>query len=245
AQACMIRYMPTTMARVFNIPASVQFLPALIAALRDGRLIAGFPASHDPLELARATLYLPTRRACRLAREEFLSALHGNAAVLPRIVALGDLDEDEIIFAEAATADLAEEALAIPPAVGPLERRLMLAQLIAKWADSVRSERGAPLIANTPAARLALADDLGRLIDDVITRRMDWRRLDGLVPAQSDKYWHFTLDFLKIARNFWPERLKEIGATDAAERRDRLIDAEMMRLAGSDQPIIAAGSTGS
>ena len=85
--------------------------------------------------------YLPTRRACRLARDVFLNTPDGNAAILPRIVALGDLDEDEIIFAEAATGELAEDALAIAPAVGPLERRLMLAQLIAKWADRVRSEK--------------------------------------------------------------------------------------------------------
>src|SRR5215475_16064868 len=99
---------------IFNIPASAQFLPELISALRDGRLVKGFPASHDPLELARATLYLPTRRACRMARDAFLAAFDGQAVILPRIVALGDLDEDEIIFAEAATAELAEEALALP-----------------------------------------------------------------------------------------------------------------------------------
>ena len=51
---------------------------------------------------------------------------------------------------------------------------------------------------------LALADDLGRLIDDMITRKMDWAQLDGLVPDQFDQYWQFTLDFLKIARDFWP-----------------------------------------
>ena len=237
--------MPHPTPRVFNIPASAPFLPVLIARLRDGTLIPGFPGSRDPLELARATLYLPTRRACRLARDVFLNKPDGSAAILPRIVALGDLDEDEIIFAEAATGKLAEDALAIAPAVGSLERRLMLAQLIANWADRVRSEKGAPLIANTPAARLALADDLGQLIDDVITRKMDWQRLDGLVPDQFDKYWQFTLEFLKIARSFWPLRLREIGEIDAADRRDRLIDAEMKRLAGSNQPVIAAGSTGS
>src|SRR5690242_13970496 len=231
--------------RVYNIPASARFLPTLIDALRGGRLVPGFPASSDPLELSRATLYLPTRRACRLARDIFLEAIDGTAAILPRIIAIGDLDEDEIIFAEAATGARAEDTLKVVPAIGPLERRLMLAQLIAKWADRVRSEKGAPLIANTPAARLALANDLGRLIDDVITRKMDWARLEGLVPDQFDKYWQFTLDFLKIARSFWPERLKEIGAIDAAERRDRLIDAEMKRLASSNQPVIAAGSTGS
>ena len=37
---------------------------------------------------------------------------------------------------------------------------------------------------------------------------MDWQQLDDLVPDQFDKYWQFTLEFLKIARSFWPERLK-------------------------------------
>ncbi|HET7912614.1 MAG TPA: double-strand break repair protein AddB, partial [Pseudolabrys sp.] len=231
--------------RVFNIPASAQFLPVLVGALRDGTLVHGFPGSADPLEFSRATLYLPTRRACRLARDVFLGSLDEEAAILPRIVALGDLDEDEIIFAEAATGELAEEALAIPRAIEPLERRLLLAQLIVRWATLIRPKQGAPLIANTPAAALSLADDLARLIDDVITRKMDWQQLDGLVPDQFDKYWQFTLDFLKIARSYWPERLKEIGAIDAADRRDRLIDAELRRLAGSNAPVIAAGSTGS
>src|SRR5215510_6802807 len=237
--------MPHSTPRIFNIPASARFLPVLIDALCGGRLVPGFPASSDPLELSRATLYLPTRRACRLARHVFLETPDGTAAILPRIVAIGDLDEDEIIFAEAATGKLAEDALAIAPPVGPLERRLMLAQLIANWADRVRSEKDAPLIANTPAARLALADDLGRLIDDVITRKMDWALLDDLVPDQFDEYWQFTLEFLKIARSYWPERLKEIGEIDAADRRDQLIDAETTRLADSSQPVIAAGSTGS
>ena len=200
--------------KVFNIPASARFLPELIDALRGGRLIEGFPASRDPLELARATLYLPTRRACRMARDAFLTALEGHAAILPRIVALGDLDEDEIIFADAATAELAEDTLALPPAIKPLDRRLLLAQLIVRWAAAIRPEQGAPLIANTPAAALALADDLARLIDDVITRKVDWQRLDGLVPDQFDTYWQYTLDFLKIARSYWPERLNEY-------RRDR------------------------
>ncbi|MGB6273532.1 MAG: double-strand break repair protein AddB, partial [Pseudolabrys sp.] len=235
----------TAVPKVFNIPASARFLPELIAALRGGRLIEGFPASRDPLELARATLYLPTRRACRMARDAFLTALEGHAAILPRIVALGDLDEDEIIFADAATAELAEDTLALPPAIKPLDRRLLLAQLIVRWAAAIRPEQGAPLIANTPAAALALADDLARLIDDVITRKVDWQRLDSLVPDQFDTYWQYTLDFLKIARSYWPERLNENKEIDAAARRDLLIEAEMRRLAGSNQPVIAAGSTGS
>src|ERR1700733_7044687 len=120
--------------RVFNITASAPFLPALIEALRSGKL--GFTLADDPVALASATLYLPTRRACRLMRDAFLDKLKGDAAILPRIIAIGDIDEDEISFAEAATGDIAAEALALPPALGGLERRLLLTQLITKWATS-------------------------------------------------------------------------------------------------------------
>jgi ATP-dependent helicase/nuclease subunit B len=239
--------MPAATANVFNIPASAPFLKVLIGALRAGKLIEGFPASGDPLDLARATLYLPTRRACRLARDAFLEQLDGDAAILPRIVAIGDLDEDETVFAQAATGELAEAALTLPAAIEPLERRLMLAELILSWANSaeVRGTEGAALIANTPQAALALADDLARLIDDMTTRQVSWDRLDGLVPDDLDAYWQKSLRFLKIAREFWPARLKELGVTEAAQRRDHLIEAEQKRLANSTGPVIAAGSTGS
>ncbi len=238
--------MPALRPNVFNIPASAPFLPVLVDALCAGTLVKGFPASDDPLELARATLYLPTRRAGRLAREVFLDRL-GGAALLPRIVALGDLDEDEIAFAGAATGELAEAALALPEAIAPLERRLLLSELILKWANSpeVRTAQGAPLIANTPSAALGLADDLARLIDDMTTRQVSWDKLDALVPHDLDEYWQLSLRFLKIARDVWPALRAELGAIEATERRDQLIEAETKRLAGSDAPVIAAGSTGS
>ncbi len=232
-------------ARVFNIPASAPFLPALIDALRGGKLVPDFPATRDPLELARATLYLPTRRACRLARDEFLNRLDGDAAILPRIVAIGDLDEDEITFSEAATGALAETALALPEAFGALERRLTLAEIIAKWAAAIGPHEGAPLIANTPAAAIALADDLARLMDDMITRQVPWGNLDKLVPGDLDEYWQQSLKFLQFVHPRWRNILKEQNAIESAERRDLLIEAEEKRLRGTDAPVIAAGSTGS
>ena len=103
--------------RVFTIPASVPFLPTLIQTLMKRSLVPGFPAAADPLALARATIYLPTRRACRIAREIFLDAIEQDAAILPRFVALGDIDEDEIAFAQAASGALAASALELPPAL--------------------------------------------------------------------------------------------------------------------------------
>ena len=88
--------------RVFTIPASAPFLPTLIEALMEDRLGLGFKPGADPLALAAATIYLPTRRACRLAQKIFLDVLKRDAAILPRIVPIGDVDEDELAFAEAA-----------------------------------------------------------------------------------------------------------------------------------------------
>jgi ATP-dependent helicase/nuclease subunit B len=237
--------MPNPSPRVFTIPASAPFLPTLIAALVEGRLVPGFAA--DPLTLSSATLYLPTRRACRLARDVFLDVLKTDAAILPRIVPIGDVDEDEIAFAEAATGDLAAAALGLPEALGGLERRLLLAELVLKWARAISdADKGhAPLVANNPAAALALADDLARLMDDMTTRQVSFGQLDGLVPRDVDDYWQLTLRFLKIARETWPAILAERGKIEPAARRDLLIAAEAARLEQTEGPVIAAGSTGS
>src|SRR5271156_4225032 len=101
--------------RVFSVPVSVPFLRTVIAALIDGRLVRQFEARTDPARLAQATLYLPTRRAVRMAREVFLDELKAEAAVLPRIVALGDIDEDELAFAEEAEPFASTAPLDIPP----------------------------------------------------------------------------------------------------------------------------------
>jgi ATP-dependent helicase/nuclease subunit B len=232
--------------RVFSVPLSVPFLRTVIAALLDGKLVEGFAARANPERLAQATLYLPTRRAGRLAREIFLEEMQTDAAVLPRIVALGDIDEDELAFAQAASPGLA--ALEIPPAMDGLQRRLLLAQLIALWAKQIRphNPRQAPLVTGGPESALALADDLARLMDDMVTRKVDWRALDGLVPDALDRYWQLTLQFLTIARDTWPAILSERGRIEPAARRDLLIEAETARLtAQRDGPVIAAGSTGS
>jgi ATP-dependent helicase/nuclease subunit B len=231
------------MPRIFTIPASAPFLATLISALQDGRLIDGFPG-RDPLALADATLFLPTRRACTLAREAFLDATGAPAIALPRIVALGEIDEDELAFADAAQG---EDALALPTALSPLERRLLLSRLVLAWSERLKPRRGDPaLIVHSPAAAFALADDLARLIDDMTTRQVPWERLDRLVPDNLDRYWQLTLDFLKIARDAWPAILAERDAIDPAARRDLLIEAERRRLERHDGgPVIAAGSTGS
>src|SRR5215471_4907800 len=193
--------------RVFSVPLSVPFLRTVVAALIDGRLVAGFEARKEPAALVGATLYLPTRRAVRLAREVFLDALARDAALLPRMVALGDIDEDELAFADESdefggtsfggtefggTEFGGTAPLDIPPKLGELERRLTLATLVAAWA---KGEVLAPLAVGGPASTLSLASDLARLMDDMLTRNVSWDALDELVPDQLDRYWQHSLQF--------------------------------------------------
>jgi len=228
--------------RVFNVPSSAPFLHTVIEALVDGRLVPGFDARANPERLADATLYLPTRRAGRMAREVFLDVLKTDAVLLPRIVALGNVDEDELEFSgiEAIGGD---DASPLPPKLDDLERKLTLARLVAAWAAHLKP---ASLVVGGPASTLALAGDLARLIDDMVTRGVGWNALDGIVPDDLDIYWRYTLDFLKIARETWPAHLTEIERIEPAARRDRLIAIEAQRLHAHQRgPVIAAGSTGS
>jgi ATP-dependent helicase/nuclease subunit B len=229
--------------RVLSVPVSVPFLRGVIAALIDGRLVEGFEARTDAARLAEATLYLPTRRAMRVARDVFLDELKTDAAILPRIVALGDIDEDELAFAGEADPFGSAEPLDIPPKLSELDRRLTLARLIAAWA---KGPVLAPLVVGGPASTLALAGDLARLMDDMVTRGVAWDALDGLVPDQLDPYWQHSLQFLRIARTAWPAFLAEIDKIEPAARRDLLISAEAGRLGAHPKgPVVAAGSTGS
>ena len=91
--------------RVFTIPASAPFLPALIDALMNDRLGLDFKLDGDPLALAQVhALSADPARLPAGARR--VLAIATDAAILPRIVPIGDVDADEICFAEAAAGDM-------------------------------------------------------------------------------------------------------------------------------------------
>jgi ATP-dependent helicase/nuclease subunit B len=95
------------------------------------------------------------------------------------------------------------------------------------------------------AARLA--NELGRLIDEVRTERLSFADLENIVPERFSQHWQETLVFLQIVTEHWPAILSEHGCLDAADRRNQLIEAQiaLWREAPPAGPVIAAGSTGS
>ncbi len=200
----------------------------------DGELIPGFLPRSDPMTLAAATVFLPTRRAARAFEYAILDALGTDASLLPRIVPLGDLDEDAFAFSE----EQPEEN--VLPAVSANERRLVLARLVAGFSES-------RMIAASPASSIKLADELARFFDDLTIAGIPIEKLEDadLVPLNLDEFWQKSLEFLKIAHRAWRGYLAERGKADPTVHRDLLLarkaDDLRKRKGG---PFIAAGSTG-
>jgi ATP-dependent helicase/nuclease subunit B len=208
--------------------------PPFLDTLARGILDHVIGETADPLAATRVTVLLPTRRACRGLRDAFLRVQGGAAALLPRILPLGDLEDDEATASEI----LGGAALDLPPALPGLTRQLLLTRLVlAREGDM------------TPAQAARLALDLAHLLDLARTERIALDSLTTLIPEDSPlaEHWRETLAFLRILTQAWPAILEETGHLDPADHRDRLLAAQARAWASHAPagPVIAAGSTGS
>ncbi len=203
--------------RVFTIESGIAFADALARGL-------SAEAGADPLALAAMTILLPTRRAGRALTDAFLRVNDGAALLLPRLLALADLDSDEDAI----------DAAEIPPVLDPLERQLILARLV--------MSRGGPF-GVSPDQALRLGAALADLIDEVETEQADFVQLTELAPERFAGHWQQTLEFLKIVTTHWPEILRGQGAIDPAHRRVLALTrrAERWRRHPPPGPVIAAG----
>ena len=86
-----------------------------------------------------------------------------------------------------------------------------------------------------------------RLMDEAETEGVDLRRLRGLVPERFAGHEQLSLSFLGIVTDVWPAHLAELGVINPVDRRNRLmaLEAERLRQARPETPVIVAGSTGS
>ena len=212
--------------QVFTIPPAFPFARALAAGV-----IARSGA--DPLALGDALVLVPTRRAARALRDAFADAL-GGAALLPRIRALGDVDDEDDLF------DPSAETLQAVPPMAPLRRRLLLAMLVQRWGE--RKGAGLPF-----TQALSYAGELARFLDEAAAQGVDLTTLKTLAPAALAEHWVQVVEFLDVIAVQWPKLLEAENAAEPARERDRKLRALAAQLAAQPPraPVIAAGSTGS
>ncbi|MGB7431248.1 MAG: double-strand break repair protein AddB [Ahrensia sp.] len=240
--------MKTHLPRVFSIPPGTPFLETVAHSLCAGQLIDGFRFDGNPLVLADATIYVPTRRAARELRSAFLDEVGRSSVLLPTIRPLGEFDDDLDFFS-----DDADASLSIPPAIDTIQRQVLLGKLIIAWTkhvgDNLRrlyedEDITTPV---TIADAFWLAADLAAVIDQMHAEGKTIEDLRAATDQNESDWWGITLAFLEIVKSEWPAILAQNNRIDPADHRNRMIEAEIRRLknTASNKPIIVAGSTGS
>ena len=207
---------------LFHLPPHVPFLDALA--------MSWLARSDDPLALSRGLILLPTRRAARSLADAFLRAADGRPLLLPRITALGALDEAPLALAG---------ALDLPPAVEPMQRLAALTRLIL----ALGGADGAP---RTADRAWPLAGELATLMDEAERAEIDLsaRLPDAADPAYA-AHWQRTLQFLRLVTAAWPAWLADNRLMNPAARQVALLDAQAAAWLAEPppDPVVIAGTT--
>lgn len=211
---------------IFTIPSGMPFLENLAEGLLK-------EARQDPLAFSQMEIFLPTRRAGIELGRCLVRQNGGQMMLLPKIGALGDLDEDEDRLQSL------QDEVDLLPLLPPFKRLGLLTTLI----EGYLAKTGQ---VSSPALSLKLAKSLSQLMDQAAIEEVGWEGLMPLVPAEFAGHWQLTLDFLEIITTHWPKILEEKGVMESHTRHHHLVDRLLARWKRTppSHRILAAGSTG-
>lgn len=217
------------MPNIFNITSNLPFLDSLAKGILER-------FGDDPLTLCNITILLPNRRSCRFLAESFLRASDGKSLLLPKMQAIGDMDDDEMELNIGAGGEL------LPPVISSTGQRLLLATLIEEWQKLLNTEEK---ITTSQAAHLSI--ELAAFLADVEKEQLSLAKLAKIVPDELSAHWQITLQFLHILIKEWPGILQEKGLISLNSHRNLSLArlAEYWQENPPAHPVIAAGSTGS
>lgn len=236
------------LSNIYSILPQCNFLQVLVDSLLDGKLIENFRPRDNPLLLATTIIFVPNRRAARALSTAFMAASDEEAVLLPQIKTLGDVGDEDFGLAPDAShfGQPGEE-------VKPLERTLLLANLIQHWVDAMEAETKRLyqdeeiLIPSSRSDAILLAQDLSALLGQITQEEIKWSAVQDIVPENHAEWWKLTAAFLSIIMEAWPQHLRSIGLLDPAERAAKLLElrTEFFKAKRNKGPVIVAGSTGS
>lgn len=214
-------------AHVFNVPLGNDLCDVTAQWIIES-------AGADPLAISNNILLLPNNRAIKAMTEAFVR-LAAPGMLLPRMVAVGDMQLDEAL---GPMLDPIEAVSTIWPAIAPFERLMLLAKLVQEHQPG-----GAPL---SPAEALRLARKLAELIDALEVDLIDFTQFAD-IKIETDLAGHWQSAYARLLQILPAYRaaLTVRKLMGPAERRNHLLAALEQRLAQNADmpPIIAVGIT--
>lgn len=223
--------MRTDLKNIYNIPLSCSFWDTLAQIYIDK-----FQTNY--FELASALFLVPNRRACQSLIAAFVRIQGLKPAILPKIVPITEIDDDNLFFSAFNSEDIIEDC---PTAIGKEERLFLFTRMIM----SKPADFGLKQISLAQALNLAF--NLADFIDSSINQGLSFDKLSELVPEKYATHWQETLKLLKIITDYWPKILEERNAVDISQLRKNLLykQADVWESQHTKKTIVAAGITAS
>jgi len=206
---------PTEQPRLFAVGLGEDFPKSLVKGL-----FSRFEG-QPPEALARIEILVNTRRMQR----RLLDLLgEGTPRLLPRIRLLTELANDP-------------RAGSLPPVAPPIQRRLVLSELVARLLDIE------PDLAPRSAV-FDLADSLARVLDEMQGEGVALDDLDTIREEGLSQHWQKSLRFLRLIGKYL--ELPDNGLDPEARQRRAIAQlGAAWELQPPRHPILLAGSTGS
>lgn len=174
---------------------------------------------EDPLQVSKAIVFLPSRRARRQFIEELQTFFLGKTFILPQVSTLRDWTNQPDNFLGM-----------LPPPVSLFERELHFIHLLKPY---IREEGQAA----------HFAESLATLYDEFIFAEVPFEKVKNLTPETFATHWQEHLKYLEVIKEQWPHFLKKIGRSDPGVYFVQLLNAqiEAWKKNPPQAPVIAAG----
>lgn len=201
------------------------------------QLVAGLTAriGRQPDALGETTIFLPTRRACRLLQDTLLSCfeqrLSSSSLLMPHIVPLGDMDHAELTL----SSELLQQGQRDIPMkpLAPLHEKILVARLLKAKSPHMAFEQ-----------TLSIASTLLSFVQELQSEDIDPASIQTLLENEFAEHWKESITFLTLFLECWPAILKERVASDRMDYRHFWMRFYADSLPRHPHHVIAAGVRG-
>ncbi|MDX1949367.1 MAG: PD-(D/E)XK nuclease family protein [Rickettsiales bacterium] len=196
--------------------------------------------------LAKTRIFLPSRRSVAILKNEFVKQSGNKSIILPKIQAIGDIDELETSLE---TLNNSENIENLINQKAKKLRVISRHQEILILTDIIRKSRefGAGGLNNarniSMHQALKLAESLLEILDDLKRYKSINDNLVEDYFAELSKHKQISVNFVNFIRDEYPKILENKGFTTAIDKRNQILD-NFTKNIKTDDKIIIAGTLG-